>query len=182
MTKTHPLRSFEEAPRLLYFAYGSNLCVDNMRRRCRDAKPVEPLIITRGALVFRSVADVEQRSKPKYKIPGGLWSISHDDREQLDRYEGISSGTYRRCYLRVDIDGEEKIVLYYKMNETGIAPPASAYLEIIVRGYRDFGLDEYLPVLNRAVERSWERKRITPYLRQRRERDGRPELATAVEG
>jgi hypothetical protein len=156
----------------LYFAYGSNLSIANMRRRCPDAKPLEPLVLTRATLVFRCVADVEQRSHSKYKVPGGLWRITPDDREELDRFEGVSMGIYRRCFLRLTIDGKEQLALYYKMNETGIAPPEASYLDTIIRGYRDFGLDDYLPFLNRAVQRAWDNKRITPYLKRRRERAG----------
>lgn len=158
--------------RKLYFAYGSNLHIDQMSRRCPAATKVGPLLVDNGALVFRSVADVIY--KPNSQVAGGLWTITPDCEERLDQYEGVDSGLYVKKYLPLS---GGRYALYYKMNVRGIMPPAELYLNTIVQGYRDFGLDEYIPLLNRAVEHSYARKFKTPYLRNRHKRKGEPKLA-----
>ncbi len=66
-------------------------------------------------------------------LPVGIWSIEESDEAALDRYEGVSSGLYRK----VEING----MLTYRMNQSGIHSPSSYYFDTILNGYRDFSLD-----------------------------------------
>jgi hypothetical protein len=165
--------------RKLYWAYGSNLCVGAMLRRCPAAVRVGPLTLKNAALVFRSCADVVGRRGSH--VAGGLWLITDRCEESLDRYEGVASGLYDKRHIDVDWPGSPELpagrypVLFYKMMERGIMPPHEGYLQVIAQGYRDFGLD--LALLDRAVEHSWNRKEKTPYLRGRHRRKGAPPLA-----
>lgn len=161
--------------RTLYWAYGSNLNVRAMHRRCPDAVPVGPLIVDNAALVFRGVADVVTCMGALAQ--GGLWRISAADERALDRYEGVDSGLYSKEYLIARVDGKARRVLYYQMRVGGIMPPSEGYLDTIRQGYVDFGLD--LDALNRAVMDSWERKDVTKHLAARHVRRGRPSLAYA---
>lgn len=159
-----------------YWAYGSNLNIAHMRRRCPDARVFRPLILDDGQLVFRGVADVI--SSPGSKVAGGLWKVTPRCLRSLDRYEGCDpdnpeskSGLYRRKFIRLRTkDGQVHRVLYYQMNRPGIAPPGEYYLDTIMEGYRDFDLD--MSMLDEAVRRSYDDKHWTDHLRQRHEARG----------
>jgi hypothetical protein len=148
--------------RKLYLAYGSNLNKVEMRKRCPSARPVGKLLITQARLVFRSVADVMH--DPNARVPVGVWSITRECEMALDRYEGAGC-VYERYHLRV---GDED-ALMYMMNDRGIAPPGSGYLDIIRRGYDDFDLDH--AYLDAALDASFSEKRLTDQIRDRRERN-----------
>lgn len=157
----------------LMLSYGSNLNFDAMRRRCPKAKPVGPLLLDNGLLVFRSVADII--SRPGCRVVGGLWEITPECEVVLDRYEGVRTGLYAKRYLMLEHEGEPTRCLFYQMQVRGISPPSEGYLDVIRKGYEDFGLDQTL--LDRAVRHSWRKRNDTPYIRRRYMRDGKPKLA-----
>lgn len=152
----------------LCWAFGSNLSHRQMARRCPAARPVAPLTLPDAVLRFRGVADVAYLKGAA--CPGGLWELTPADELALDEYEGVATGLYEKRYLRLVVDGVPRCALYYLMTTTGIYPPTQAYLDGIVEGYRDFGLD--LERLRRAVEHSFARLRKTPVLRRRLRRKG----------
>lgn len=152
-----------------YWAYGSNLNVAHMAERCPGAVQYKALALPNGALMFRGVADVVLRKGST--VHGGLWQITRACEAALDRYEGIKSGLYRKCYLTLKIRGDVVSCLYYKMNQTpGFYPPDGAYIDCIAQGYRDFGLP--LDALNDALVETAECKRPSEYFRARHKRRG----------
>jgi hypothetical protein len=156
----------------LVWAFGSNLDPAQMKRRCPSARKVMPFTVQNAALVFRAVADVAVRDGSK--VPGGIWEISAADERQMDIYEGVSSGLYKRYHFTITLKGVKRQVLFYKMNETGIMPPSHQYIDTIMRGYRYFGLD--LKYLDVALAEAHNDKHKTDYLKWRFKRD-RPILA-----
>jgi hypothetical protein len=158
--------------RTLYWAYGSNLNKEQMRRRCPGASPVSPRLVSNCELVFRGVADVDFVEEGV--AAGGLWRITERDEEALDQYEGVSFNYYEKRYFTYN--GQR--VLFYKMTDRGIMPPSEFYLNCIVQGYRDFGLN--LAFLEEALEHSWTGKKKTKGLKERYLRKGRPALAKMV--
>lgn len=161
---------------MLYWAYGSNLNINQMRRRCPKARMRGPLIVNDAALVFRGVADVTVREGSQ--VQGGLWLITRECEEELDRYEGVSSGFYVKRYFRLRINKQVKDCLFYQMRaREGIQPPSEGYYASIAQGYKDFGLD--LAALDQALQEAWGNKEITPALYDRYVRKGAPTLARA---
>lgn len=166
------------------WAFGSNLCVEQMQQRCPDAKVYSALILPNAILRFRGVADVAYLKGAE--CPGGLWEISERDEAALDRYEGVSAdprrpGLYVKKYFEVELRDEGDVkarVLYYQMSEIGIMPPSQHYLDVIAQGYRDFGLP--MERLERALAHSWNRKRKTQSLVGRWKRKGASNLAKKV--
>ena len=76
-----------------YFAYGSNMVVDQMKFRCPDAQALD-----RAALVgctFRinryGVATVVPSTS---RVHGLLWEISASDEDSFSRYEGEATEFY----------------------------------------------------------------------------------------
>lgn len=165
--------------KILYWAYGSNLCVESMSRRCPAAKKLGRLTVQDAALVFRGVADVVVREG--LCVPGGLWEVTERCERELDRYEGVSSGFYLKRYLTIKRKGKDKPeqVLFYQMKMSrGIMPPSQAYLDVISNGYKDFGIDT--SYLDAALQESWGNKKVTPILRERHKRKGEPTLARSI--
>lgn len=134
-----------------YFAFGSNLDVDQMASRCPDALQVGAATLPDHRLVFRSVADVEPADGQE--VPGGLWWISERDLAALDRYEGFPR-LYTRGPLRiVDHRGDVRHALtYWMVDQRREIIPSQSYLACLIRGYQDFQLP--LDRLRSAVERT----------------------------
>jgi AIG2-like family len=165
--------------RKLYWAYGANLNVDSMARRCPGAEPVAALVMPNGALVFRGVADVVVRKGSE--VHGGLWWITPACERSLDRFEGVSSGLYLKRELVVRLSKVPHKCLFYQMAmSTGVMPPSEHYLDTIAEGYRDFGLD--LDALDEAVQESWVGKKVTSVLRRRYLAKGSLKMSRGVEG
>jgi len=161
---------------MLYFAYGSNLNLSQMARRCPAATPLDKLMLPGWQLVFRSVADIVQ--KDGAECPGGVWRITPKCEAALDRYEGFDPqhpdrGMYRKVVIELDgmPEGETQL-MFYVMNSTGIYPPSEGYYDCIVQGYKDFGLKR-LP-LKIALKHSHDCKKPSHVERKRLRRNGRP--------
>jgi gamma-glutamylcyclotransferase len=156
----------------LYFAYGSNLNLRQMQYRCPAATPLDKVYLRGTRLVFRGVADVVFEDDAT--CPGGIWDITEECEDALDRYEGCNdqgTGMYRKEYIDVPGFGE---TLVYVMNSTGICPPSVGYYNGIVQGYRDFGLS--LRRLKIALKHSHDAKHLSHVERKRLRRNGRPAL------
>lgn len=165
--------------RILYWAYGSNLNVRQMARRCPKATKFGPMMVKDCALVFRGVADVTMRDG--YNTPGGLWTITTDCERALDQYEGVASKLYLKRYFSPTLDdGKKYTCLFYQMRaKDGIMPPTAEYMGTIVQGYKDFGLDT--APLQAALEESWHSKDITEQMLERAIRRGSVPLAKGLD-
>ena len=169
----------QEPPVQLYWAYGSNLNKRQMLGRCPAATPLGQLYL-QGRLVFRVVADVVGSDDPNELVAGGLWRITPACEAALDNYEGVAHNLYVKKYLTLRIRGEKVRCLYYQMVDDGIAPPRDDYLNTIVQGYRDFGLD--FETLDRAVQHSKNEKLKTPAIKARYARYNIAKVIKSIEG
>tara|TARA_Y100000741_G_scaffold358167_1_gene336946 strand:- start:489 stop:896 length:408 start_codon:yes stop_codon:yes gene_type:complete len=124
---------------MLYFAYGSNLNRQQMKRRCKDSKFLKKYILKDYVLNFRSkykVADIEK--KKKSFIPGALYEISKSDELKLDIYEDFPI-LYNKMYFKI----KNKKIMTYTMNLKSLFRfPSERYLNTIKKGYKDCGLDK----------------------------------------
>jgi gamma-glutamylcyclotransferase (GGCT)/AIG2-like uncharacterized protein YtfP len=141
--------------RKYYAAYGSNLNLSQMSRRCPSAKVVGKAMLKGYRLAFRGVATIEKDEKAE--TPVGVWAITESDERALDRYEGYPS-YYRKEYVKLTVNGEEITAMVYVMNSGEPQMPSRYYLETIVEGYYDVGLDTIY--LKEALEDTERRTRI----------------------
>ena len=95
-----------------YFAYGSNLNKEQMASRTPFATSEGHMYIDDWRLVFRGVADIEPHKGSRLAV--GMWKITKPDEDNLDRYEGVKHGLYRK----EDILG----MMTYRMNSVEIIP------------------------------------------------------------
>lgn len=123
----------------LYVAYGSNLNLKQMARRCPIAKVYGIGKIKDYQLTFRGVATIEP-DKGK-EVPVAVWQIQPSDEQALDRYEGYPS-FYRKEDIQVQMEsGECVTAMVYIMNRGQSKFPTTGYFNTIAEGYTDCGLD-----------------------------------------
>tara|TARA_B100000886_G_scaffold338732_1_gene302276 strand:- start:2028 stop:2429 length:402 start_codon:yes stop_codon:yes gene_type:complete len=131
---------------MLYFAYGSNLNLSQMKRRCKDSVFLKKINLENFRLTFRSryrAADIEP--KKNSLVPGGLFEISKSDEKKLDLYEDFPI-LYKKYYF---IFNGRKVMTYTMVKKTPFRFPTERYLNVVKRGYLDCKLDKKF--LNRAL-------------------------------
>ena len=139
----------------LYVAYGSNLNLRQMARRCPTAKVFGIGKIKDYQLTFRGVATIE--SDVGKEVPVGVWEIQPSDEKALDRYEGYPH-LYRKEDIKVTMsDGTEVTAMVYIMNRGLPDYPNASYYRTIEDGYHDSGLDPIY--LKEALEDTEKRKK-----------------------
>ena len=123
---------------MLYFAYGSNLNLFQMKRRCKDSVFIKKYELKGYRLNFRSkyrAADIE-KSKNSL-VPGALFEISKSDEKKLDVYEDYPI-LYKKLYFTYY---SKTVMTYIMVNKTEFRYPTERYLNIVKRGYKDCNLD-----------------------------------------
>ena len=135
---------------MLYFAYGSNLNLFQMKRRCKDSIFIKKYELKGYRLNFRSkyrAADIE-KSKNSL-VPGALFEISKSDEKKLDVYEDYPI-LYKKLYFTYY---NKTVMTYIMVNKTEFKYPTERYLNVVKRGYKDCKLDtKYLKVALQPVK------------------------------
>ena len=137
----------------LYLAYGSNLSVEQMERRCPDAKPIGKAILPDWKLVFKIHATIEPCKGSK--VPVLVWKISDRDEQNLDRYEGYPSYYIKQDVgiLMTDLRGRNPrpvtAMVYIMADGHRVRMPMKGYVDILVEGYERFGFD--MDILREAL-------------------------------
>jgi len=155
-TETQPRRKKNVVPppattalRTRYFAYGSNLSATQMAQRCPDS-PAEGLGLLRGwrwIINERGYANVvegedEDSDGPPLGVYGVLYSLSPDDEEVLDMYEGVPR-SYQKVSLPVEVvddadiaGGATSVVALVYVDKLRIQPsvPKAEYVNRMNRG------------------------------------------------
>lgn len=136
----------------LYFAYGSNINLDQMEYRCPDASVVGPVVLDNYELLFRSSGVATIAPKEGGRVHGLLWSLTPECERSLDRYEGYPRFYKKRTVTVLDGAGRELAVMAYVMDERYRSPalPSNSYYNGILEGYRQNGL----PVA--ALKQAWD--------------------------
>lgn len=164
---------------LLYFAYGSNMNLNQMAFRCPDAEVVDTVRLEGYRLAFRTngggngVATI--LPEPDSFVDGVLWRISERDEQHLDHYEGFPFLYGKEPVTVTDQDGVRREIMAYTMNspyKEVPAMPSKAYLEGILNGCRQNGIETAS-----VLEAVWLTQRelpekIVPHKKQRRQKNG----------
>ena len=125
-----------------YFAYGSNMNFEQMKRRCRNS-----IYHTRAKLVGwryfingNGYAGIER--DPESEVYGCIWKLEDSDWSSLDTYEGVDQGCYEKKVLGVYPENEEGELecWVYLSNDYRYGIPSSSYQEVVIRGVKDVGL------------------------------------------
>ena len=154
-----------------YLAYGSNLHVAQMLRRCPEAKAVGTAWLEGWRLEFRGsktgayLTIVPDR---RARTPVGVWQITDRHEKSLDRYEGFPTFYHKQEFevdlepLRADFEpGRIKAMAYIMDESRPVGTPTEWYVETCAIGYACFGLrkDPLLRAVSRArraeIKRQW---------------------------
>ena len=123
-----------------YFAYGSNMDMEQMAARCPGAEPIAEASLPgwKFRIYQRGYATITPQIGST--VWGGVWRVSEKHLSDLDRYEGVHRQMYQRKLVVVDRKGETLQAVTYvdRFEGSGIATPA--YAETIRAGARGFTL------------------------------------------
>lgn len=134
----------------LYLAYGSNLDIRQMKRRCPNARVVGTAEIEDYELLFKGSKSGSYLTIEKKKgstVPVAVWAVDENDERSLDRYEGFPSFYYKKD-MRITYKGIKSQTSYtadafvYIMHEDRkLGIPNSYYISTCLYGYDVFGFD-----------------------------------------
>ncbi len=123
---------------MLYFAYGSNLNLSQMKRRCKDSVFLKKYELKGYKLNFRSkyrAADIEMSKNSL--VPGALFEISKSDEKKLDVYEDYPI-LYKKLYFTYY---NKTVMTYIMVQKTEFRYPTERYLNVVKQGYKDCKLN-----------------------------------------
>ena len=128
--------------KIMYFAYGSNLCIRQMNDRCPNNSKIGTgkLKGHRWIITKRGYANVVKSSDED--VWGIIYEISMSDEDKLDVYEGVSRKCYVKENLDILIDGKIQNCLTYVDPTTEEGVPTSTYANVINEGLLDSKLPE----------------------------------------
>lgn len=156
----------------LYFAYGSNINLEQMAHRCPDAQIVGPVTLENYELRFRGSGFATVTPKNGSVVHGLLWKLTPESERALDRYEG-----YPRHYTKEQVsvrtaDGAAVSVMAYIMAEPMCrqsALPSPYYYRAIQQGFEANGLpvESLEEAWNRTIDEVWSGKVDRPQKRNK---------------
>lgn len=121
----------EAAPTQKYFAYGSNMDLDQMARRCPGATPAGTAVLEGWRYAY--CAGVATIVPDGGQTHGLLWDLEPTHIDTLDVYEGVAEGRYRQEFVEVRVtdSGETITVLAYVKRFVGPSAPREGYAELV---------------------------------------------------
>jgi len=142
-----------------YIAYGSNLNVNQMKKRCPSARIVGTSEIQNYELLFKgSKTGYYLTIEPKKgeSVPVAVWETTTEDEKALDCYEGFPI-FYDKTEMILPVKETGKIqnrkgyvYIMHKNNPQGI--PSQHYIDTCMEGYLYFGFD--IEILKKAIKKS----------------------------
>jgi gamma-glutamylcyclotransferase (GGCT)/AIG2-like uncharacterized protein YtfP len=157
--KTYNSRELAKLP---YFAYGSNLYVDQMRTRCPHAQVMRSGKLEGYKLIFREYADV---TKNKHSVVHGmLYKVKASDIDALNTYEGYPFKYDIRIGLIRISERETVKAFWYEMRDKKAhltEAPRGIYFARIAAGYASHNLpsSDLYNSIRRAINAVNARKR-----------------------
>lgn len=133
----------------LYIAYGSNLNLQQMAKRCPTAKVYGKGELKDYRLLFKGVTDNAYATIEAFKggkVPILVWEVRSKDEKALDIYEGFPNFYYKKD-LEVELEsGEIVTAMVYIMTDKikdriNLNLPSERYLKIVEEGYTAAGFD-----------------------------------------
>jgi hypothetical protein len=126
----------------LYFAYGSNINLSAMARRCPRSKALGPARLERHRLAVMREGWLTATRDPRSIVHGVLWDLALSDVAALDRYEGLAQGLYAKLTQPIIAQrGIRQAIVYFGANSgPGTARPD--YIADILAAARSWPLPE----------------------------------------
>jgi gamma-glutamylcyclotransferase (GGCT)/AIG2-like uncharacterized protein YtfP len=134
-----------------YFAYGSNMNFEQMKKRCSNARFLKRAYLEGYKFVYDGYSNsrnsavanvVEEKSEIVW---GGLFEVTNDDIKNLDTYEGYPNN-YDRVVLEIkDGKGNNYKAMVYLRGPREVGKPSDEYRKIVLEGTKNCELpNEYI--------------------------------------
>ena len=139
----------------IYVAYGSNMDLEQMSRRCPGAVAFAKGNVKDYRLLFKGsrsgcYATIEPCEGAE--VPVLLWEIDTHNEQALDRYEGFPS-FYQKEIVEVETEhGLVKGMAYVMDPSRKFGAPDEWYYDVLDRAYERFGFDQ--EILEKALDDS----------------------------
>ena len=135
---------------IYYFAYGSNMNQEQMKKRCEDSKLIGNAVLLEYELAFTiyspkrkcGCADIVKHENKK--VFGLLYEISEQDLKALDIYE-VHPKYYKRFTVTVkDQEGREYQAETYEVvnKEKEFQKPSQEYLQLLISAAQENNFPE----------------------------------------
>jgi len=151
-------------------AYGSNLNLERMKRRCPSCKVVGTAELPGYRLLFKksmtgAYATIEQDAN--WTVPVVVYRISAADELRLDRFEGCPGYYYKHDFMlsvkRTNGRKTRELCAAYIMHECRmLGKPSMEYFKLLDAGYAQYGFD--LQVLDEGLAASIGQKAAEDYI------------------
>jgi hypothetical protein len=138
----------------LYFAYGSNMDVNAMSRRCPRSKALGLARLERHRLAVMREGWLTAIRSPSSAVHGVLWNLALSDIPALDRHESLSQGLYIKETQPVIAErGPKRAIVYFGANAgPGVLRPA--YIAEVLAAARSWPLSaDGVGALERLAQR-----------------------------
>ncbi|MFH1179967.1 MAG: gamma-glutamylcyclotransferase family protein [Candidatus Bathyarchaeota archaeon] len=148
---------------MFHFGYGSNLNIEFLHQYLPSAKYVMKAYLPNYMVQFRFWSKKRQGGlstiieKPGGLVHGVIYECDETEMIDLDIIESVPQGLYKRETFKVlGEDGEwHDADLYRVANPKGPFTPARSYVELMLSGAREHGLDpEYVKIIEAIYDRS----------------------------
>jgi gamma-glutamylcyclotransferase len=135
-------------PRVLYFAYGSNMLTARLRERVPSATAIGIGQLAGHALRWdkRSLqdgsgkCDAEATSRNDDVVWGVLFELDPEDKPALDQAEGVGAGYFERSVNVLTEAGLVAAVTYCATDKDATLRPYHWYKALVIAGAREHGL------------------------------------------
>jgi AIG2-like family len=124
----------------LYFAYGSNIIVAAMARRCPRSKALGLARLERHRLAVMREGWLTVVRDSSSAVHGVLWELALTDVAALDRYEGVSQGLYAKILQPVVAERAARQAIVYFGANVGSGAARPAYVAEILAAARTWPL------------------------------------------
>ena len=122
-----------------YFAYGMNTNLAQMAQRCPKAISLGKAVLYGHEFRFSRHADIIEN--PGFITHGVLWEITDECEKSLDALEGFPD-YYLKKMVNVFHNGcAVESMVYYMTNDYPDEYPSDGYLEMLIEGYAEHGVD-----------------------------------------
>jgi gamma-glutamylcyclotransferase (GGCT)/AIG2-like uncharacterized protein YtfP len=126
----------------LYFAYGANMDVEDMARRCPRSRPLGLARLMRHRLAIMREGWLTAARDPRGRVHGVLWDLALADVSALDRFEDLADGLYAKAAQPVIAAGGPKRALVYFGANAGPGRADAAYIVAVIAAARRWRLPE----------------------------------------
>jgi hypothetical protein len=139
----------------LYFAYGANMDVETMSKRCPRSHPLGRARLAKHRFFVMREGYASVAPDPRATVHGVLWDLALSDVRALDVYEEVARGIYAKIVKPVlrEPHGSARALIYVgHTQETGT--PREDYFARVVAAAKTWELPApylaYLDALGRA--------------------------------